>query len=189
MSSADAPEVETVAAPEPVADPDASIKQAIKDAFDLFDRDGKGIIVKEEVGTIMRYMGAYPTEEELVMQILPRIREDEDSHFIKYDRFETMMVDVIKNRDFEPDLEDIVLQAFKVIDHERKGFVSDYRMIQLLSSNEYKFRQKELEQFLKVAKDDNNDKIYYEDYVAILAKDLEEIREQSKQLSSSNPVL
>lgn len=62
-------------------------------------------------------------------------------------------------------------------------------MIQLLSSNEYKFRQKELEQFLKVAKDDNNDKIYYEDYVAILAKDLEEIREQSKQLSSSNPVL
>lgn len=81
----------------------------------------------------MRYMGAYPTEEELVMQILPRIREDEDSHFIKYDRFETMMVDVIKNRDFEPDLEDIVLQAFKVIDHERKGFVSDYRYGYLVS--------------------------------------------------------
>lgn len=63
MSSADAPEVETVAAPEPVADPDASIKQAIKDAFDLFDRDGKGIIVKEYgasnvVHTVMMLIGS-----------------------------------------------------------------------------------------------------------------------------------
>ena len=51
-------------------------------------------------------------------------------------------------------------------------------MIQLLTSNEYKFRQKELEQFLKAAKDDMSDKIYYEDYVALLAKDLEELRDR-----------
>jgi hypothetical protein len=52
-------------------------------------------------------------------------------------------------------------------------------MIQLLTSNEYKFRQKELEHFLKAAKDDNSDKIDYEDYVALLAKDLEELRQRA----------
>jgi calmodulin len=82
-----------------------------------------------EVGTIMRYLGSYPTEEELMNQVIPRIREDEDSHFIKYDRFEPLMVSVLKEGKYEPDLEDIVLQAFKMVDHERKGYISDYRSL------------------------------------------------------------
>ena len=49
-------------------------RKKIKAAFKLFDRDNKDVVVKEEIGTIMRYLGAYPTEEELVTDILPQIQ-------------------------------------------------------------------------------------------------------------------
>jgi Ca2+-binding EF-hand superfamily protein len=47
-------------------------KRRIKDAFEFFDREGRGLLVKEEVGTIMRYLGAFPSEEQLVNEILPQ---------------------------------------------------------------------------------------------------------------------
>ena len=37
-------------------------KKRIREAFQLFDKDRKGCVVQEEVATIMRYLGAYPTE-------------------------------------------------------------------------------------------------------------------------------
>ena len=46
----------------------------IREAFDLFDKDKTDAVVQEEVGTMMRYLGAYPTERQLVLEILPGIR-------------------------------------------------------------------------------------------------------------------
>jgi len=36
-------------------------KRKIREAFQLFDKDRKGCVIQEEVSTIMRYLGAYPT--------------------------------------------------------------------------------------------------------------------------------
>lgn len=36
-------------------------KKKIREAFQLFDKDRKGCVIQEEVSTIMRYLGAYPT--------------------------------------------------------------------------------------------------------------------------------
>jgi hypothetical protein len=43
----------------------------IREAFDLFDKDKTDSVVQEEVGTMMRYLGAYPTERQLVLDVLP----------------------------------------------------------------------------------------------------------------------
>ena len=48
----------------------------IREAFDLFDKEKADAVVQEEVGTMMRYLGAYPTERQLVLDILPGIRFD-----------------------------------------------------------------------------------------------------------------
>ena len=36
-----------------------------KEAFSLFDKDGDGTITSQELGTVMRSLGANPTEAEL----------------------------------------------------------------------------------------------------------------------------
>lgn len=46
-------------------------KKKIREAFQLFDKDRKGCVIQEEVSTIMRYLGAYPTERAMVKEILP----------------------------------------------------------------------------------------------------------------------
>ena len=46
-------------------------KRRIREAFQLFDKDRKGCVVQEEVATIMRYLGSYPTERAMVKEILP----------------------------------------------------------------------------------------------------------------------
>ena len=40
----------------------AKRKKKIEDAFALFDKEGKGCLIQEEVSTVMRYLGAFPRE-------------------------------------------------------------------------------------------------------------------------------
>jgi len=143
-------------------------RKKIKAAFDLFDRDKKDIVVKEEIGTIMRYLGAYPTEEELVTDILPQIQDDEETQYVKYERFEPFMVRVLVERSYEPDSEEVILQAFKVLDPDNKGYVDDETITELLTENEWAFREKEIEDFMRVAKDPDTGYIHFEDYVTLL---------------------
>ena len=67
-----------------------------------------------EVGTVMRFLGAYPTEEQLLTEILPKLMEDEDKDNVKFSQFEVFMLGVMVQRQYEPDTEETLLQAFKV---------------------------------------------------------------------------
>lgn len=144
-------------------------RKKIKQAFELFDRDKKGVVIKEEIGSIMRYLGAYPTEEELVTDILPQIQDDEETQYVKYDRFEPYMLRVMVERNFEPDSEETILQAFRVLDPDNRGYIDEDTLVEMLTENEWTFRDKEIEDFLRVAKDPDTGYIHFEDYVTLLS--------------------
>jgi hypothetical protein len=67
----------------------------IKKAFDLFDREGKGMVDVREMGTIVRHLGICPTEIELRDMITEVEEEGRDTGFIRFERFERMMSRVI----------------------------------------------------------------------------------------------
>ena len=92
----------------------ATERRRVKEAFEFFDREGRGLLVKEEVGTIMRYLGAFPSEEDIIKTILPQMQDDEEIEHVKYEKFERYMVKVMAEREFEPASEEVLLQAFKV---------------------------------------------------------------------------
>ena len=144
----------------------------IREAFDLFDKDKTDAVVQEEVGTIMRYLGAYPTERALVLDILPAMQNDEPTGFVSYARFEKKMLEILQTKQFEPDSSDIMLQAFKTLDSDNNGFISAEVLENLLTTKGTGFRPKELEAFLLIAKDSDTGNIYYEDYIALLTKGL-----------------
>lgn len=142
----------------------------IREAFDLFDKDKADAIIQEEVGTVMRALGAYPTERQLVLEILPEMQDDEPTGFVSYQKFEKKMLNILATKECDPDSGDILLQAFRTIDSENTGFISAELMEELLTTKGTPFRPKELEAFLMVAKDPETGNIYYEDYVALLMK-------------------
>jgi calmodulin len=37
----------------------------LKEAFRLFDKEGKGVVTTEEIGSVLRNLGLFPTENEL----------------------------------------------------------------------------------------------------------------------------
>ena len=82
------------------------------------------------------------------------------------------MLNVLANREYEPDSIDVLLQAFRTIDTRKEGFIPVEEMESLLTSQSQgsAFRQKELETFLAAAKDPETGNIYYEDYCAMLVK-------------------
>ncbi|EGB02575.1 Calcium-binding protein [Aureococcus anophagefferens] len=149
-------------------------KKKIREAFQLFDKDRKGCVIQEEVSTIMRYLGAYPTERAMVKEILPDMMEDEPSAFVKYERFEPKMLEILAEGDWEPDSEEVLLQAFRVFDEDGKGYIEANRLREALITKGTPFREKEIDAFLSVAKDLETGHIYYEDYVALLTADTAE---------------
>ena len=142
----------------------------IREVFELFDRDKSDSVLQEEVGTIMRALGAFPTEQELVIDILPQLSDDENTGFVGYKTFEKKMLSMLANREYEPDTIDILLQAFRTIDKKNSGYIAAEELESLLSSKGTAFRSKELESFFSVAKDPETGNIYYEDYAALLVK-------------------
>ena len=146
-------------------------KKKIREAFQLFDKDRKGCVIQEEVSTIMRYLGAYPTERAMVKEILPDMMEDEPTAFVTYERFEAKMLEILASGEWEADSEDVLLQAFRVFDPEGNGYIEAHRMRDLLITKGTPFREKEIDNFMSVAKDLETGHIYYEDYVAHLTAD------------------
>lgn len=142
----------------------------IREAFDLFDKEKADAIIQEEVGTVMRALGAFPTERALVLEILPEMQDDEPTGFVSYQKFEKKMLQILASKECDPDSGDVLLQAFRTIDTENTGFISSELLEELLTTKGTPFRPKELESFMMVAKDPETGNIYYEDYVALLMK-------------------
>lgn len=142
----------------------------IREAFDLFDKDRADAIIQEEVGTVMRALGAYPTERQLVLEILPEVQDDEPTGFVSYQKFEKKMLNLLATKEYDPDSGDMLLQAFRTIDTENTGYISSELLEELFTTRGTPFRPKELEAFMLVAKDPGTGNVYYEDYVAQLMK-------------------
>jgi len=142
----------------------------IREAFDLFDKDKADAIIQEEVGTVMRALGAYPTERQLVLEILPEVQDDEPTGFVSYQKFEKKMLSILASKECDPDSGDLLLHAFRTIDSDNVGYISAEYLEELLTTRGTPFRPKEIDAFLSVARDPETGNIYYEDYVALLMK-------------------
>ncbi|KAF4725552.1 hypothetical protein FOZ63_031260 [Perkinsus olseni] len=171
--------------------------QIIRRTFDLFDKLGTGTVAPEEVGTIMRYLGQFPTETELVEVVIRELKDHTaaaggggggggggthsitKSTPIGYQQFEKFMLRCLKEHEYDPDDSETLLEAFHLLDPERKGWVDVNQMRDYLGSGHTGFREKEMSEFIEFAQDrdddenTNNTRLYYEDYVAQLTTNVE----------------
>eukprot|EP01083_Nonionella_stella_P145573 456442_1 len=121
----------------------AAFKIRIQNAFSLFDLSGRNVINKRDIGTVIRYLGYFPSEQDIKQFILPQLNEfienyksntnlnnnedtetsatdndnksDANANEIEYSMFELLMIQIMKRNLYPSDDEDTILSAFQVI--------------------------------------------------------------------------
>merc|ERR1712093_227151 len=93
------------------------LRKVIKEAFSFFDKVGNNTVFQGEVGTIMRYLGQFP-EEDQVVDVILRDMEDDDpsSTTVAYEAFEKLMLRCLMEHSYDPDDSETLLAAFRVLD-------------------------------------------------------------------------
>mmetsp|Transcript_12142 Transcript_12142/g.24842 ORF Transcript_12142/g.24842 Transcript_12142/m.24842 type:complete len:164 (-) Transcript_12142:33-524(-) len=142
-------------------------EKKIQEAFRLYDKDNKGTVSEDEVQYIMRYLNVYPTEMAMVNLIKQEMQDDEPTTYVTYDRLKTVMLRLLKTKEWEPDAEDILIQAFKTLDTDNLGYIEWDKIKDILTTKgEAPFRNAEIDAFQRVAVDMETGRVYYEDYIA-----------------------
>ena len=85
--------------------------------------------------------------------IIEQLEEDEPSDYVKYEKFEKYMIPVLEKNEYEPESPEIMLQAFRVLDPEGKGYIRKDVLMNLLGTKGIQFRVKESEEFKYYAVD------------------------------------
>jgi len=141
-----------------------TVAKSIKDAFALFDKEGKGTCDVREIGTIVRHLGICPTEIEL-RDMITEVEEEEPTGYIRFERFERMMSRILMENQYPRDSEEKLLRAFRTLDTENKGYVEAEKLRTLLTTHGERFSQEEIDEFLSFAVDPESGTVLYEDYV------------------------
>jgi Ca2+-binding EF-hand superfamily protein len=89
-------------------------KNVIRDSFLLFGKEETMTIHDEDVATVLRYLGLYPTTADLVDKILPEMQGDTPGKYVAYEQFEERVLDYQELSLYKPDSEEQLLQAFRV---------------------------------------------------------------------------
>ena len=71
----------------------------------------------------MRYLLQFPSEAQVRDYIITKLEDDEPSDYIKYEKFEPYMIQVLMQNEFEPATAERLLDAFKILDPQGLGYV------------------------------------------------------------------
>merc|ERR1719201_88152 len=143
-------------------------KKWIKDAFKVFDEENNDIADVREVGTIMRSLGVNPTEKEL-HGMLAQMEEDEPTGFVKYEKFEPVVVKAMEDNEIPTDSQEDIIRAFRALDTDGKGYLTTEELRDLLTKNEEHFSVDEIGEMLAFAVDPETGNCNYTEYAEKVA--------------------
>ncbi|XP_029902309.1 dynein regulatory complex protein 8 [Myripristis murdjan] len=147
----------------------SEIHSRISAAFGAFDHESNKTVDVREIGTVIRSLGCFPTEAEL-HDIIAEVEEDRIG-YIHFDRFLPVMTKVLLERRFRPIPEDLLLQAFEVLDQQKKGYLEPEELTKFMTQEGEPFTQQEMEEMLSAAVDPEKNVIYYKDFISMMTFD------------------
>ena len=140
---------------------DKTLEQC-KQVFDLFDKNKDGSITTNELGDIMKALGANPTKEEL-QQMLNEVDTD-GSGKIEFREF----FDLFTKRMKEPSTENDLIEAFKLFDKDGNGVISAKELKNVMSTLGETISEDECKEIIKEADIDGDGFINYHEFVKIM---------------------
>ncbi|KAJ3443028.1 ef-hand protein [Anaeramoeba flamelloides] len=141
-------------------------KAEIKEAFDLFDKDGDGKVEGSSIGTILRSLGINPTLKEI--EELEQEIETNEEGILTFQSFLTKVTSRYKEKDTFEDVE----KAFRTFDPEDQGWVPTDELRELLTTIGEPLTKEEVDELIKEADPEETGKIVYK---KLIPKMLEKI--------------
>ncbi|MES1922360.1 calmodulin-like 3 [Bonamia ostreae] len=138
----------------------------IKEAFELFDKNGDGTISALELGQVLRSLGQNPTESELNDMISEFDSNGKGN--IDFEDFKR----IISTHKSEFSAKSNVKEAFKAFDKDGNGFISLEELKSAMESLGEKVTKEELQEMVKIADKNNDGKIDYEEFVEIMQHEM-----------------
>jgi calmodulin len=135
---------------------------AIKEAFQVFDKDNDGMITTKELATVMRSLGQNPTEQEI--QEIIKMYDKDESGTIDFNEFFNLIQQKMKDSEQEEEL----IEAFKVFDREGSGIISRGELEHVMMSVSEKISKEEIDELITLADTDNDGFINYEEFVKMM---------------------
>ena len=96
--------------------------------------------------------------------MLAQMEEDEPTGFVKYEKFEPVVLKCIQDNEIPTDGEEDLIRAFKALDTEGKGYLTADELRELLTKNEEHFSNDEITEMLAFAVDAETGHCVYTDY-------------------------
>ncbi|UJR16517.1 hypothetical protein I4U23_003419 [Adineta vaga] len=136
--------------------------QEFRQAFLLYDKDSDGAINPKVLGNVMRTLGQNPTEDEL--KGLINEFDCDGKGLIDFDEFLQMMAKRAK----EHNEEDELIEAFRVFDKNRNGFIKVAELKHVMTNLGEQFSSDEVDEILSEIDTTGNGIIRYEELVKMI---------------------
>ncbi|KAM7343189.1 dynein regulatory complex protein 8-like isoform 1-T1 [Cochliomyia hominivorax] len=140
------------------------LEKRISDAFCIFDHHGDKTIDVREVGTVLRFLGCVPTEQE-INEIITATETEDSSGEVHLTRFLPHVSQLLAEHKMEPAEPEKLLEAFHVLDPENRGTLTKDYLSKLMMEEGEPFTQEELDEMMAVAIDPLTGLIPYEFYL------------------------
>ncbi|KAI9334923.1 hypothetical protein BDR26DRAFT_547616 [Obelidium mucronatum] len=148
---------------------DANLVRRIKSAFDTFDQANNGTCDVREIGTVIRSLGVNPSEEQLRTWV-KEMEEEEPTGYIQYDKFfKLCSTQVFSSNAAIRNDEEEIYRAFVSLDAEKKGYLLPEDLKRFMMTEGEPFSMEEVEEMLAACTDPSDNRVYYEDFVSLLA--------------------
>ena len=133
-----------------------------RDAFEMFDKDKDGTITAKELLSIMRSLNQDPSEQEL-HEMIAEVDIDGNGK-IDFEEFVSLM----NRRSKETDIEEEVINAFKVFDKDGSGLIASNELRQVMTSLGDRLTDEEADEMIREADVDGDGYINYEEFVRMM---------------------
>uniref|UniRef100_A0A672GEY5 Centrin 4 n=1 Tax=Salarias fasciatus TaxID=181472 RepID=A0A672GEY5_SALFA len=139
-------------------------KQEVKEAFDLFDTDGRGAIDVKELKVGLVYSGFEPKKEEIKKMISDL--DKENSGTIDFDDFLSIMTQKMSEKDSKEE----ILKAFRLFDDDCTGKISFKNLKRVAKELGENLTDEELEEMIQEADRDGDGEVNEQEFLRIMKK-------------------
>ncbi|KAI4827132.1 dynein regulatory complex protein 8 isoform X1 [Pseudochaenichthys georgianus] len=147
----------------------SDVQKKIRAAFEAFDYESNNTVDVREIGTIIYSLGCFPSQADL-HDLIAEVEEDQTG-YIHLDSFLPAMSKVLLEHKFPPIPEDLLLQAFEVLDKEKKGYLEPEELTKYMTQEGELFTQEEMDEMLTALADHEKNVVYYKDLINQLTID------------------